>query len=308
VDGVTYGDFADGSARRVEFSPGVEHIGVLYSAHTQAATLAWLNAAFGRTTAPDAYIDAPGCWLGLLLAGVVGLAWPLSRLLPRARLWSEPAPARARWRNVWPLAVLPALVTPLALWKAPGDFLPILLGDYLVLHFGLYGLLTAAGVVLVQRRVPSWPPAPGRAAALLGAIALASGYALLAIGVPLDRYVFNVDPGPGLGRLPLIAAMYCGTLTYFWADEWLTRGPAAPPGAYLVTKICFLLSLVLAIALNLHRLFFLVIIVPAILALFVVYGLFSRWSFRQTGQPLVGAFANALAFACFIAVTFPRVS
>ena len=45
-----------------------------------------------------------------------------------------------------------------------------------------------------------------------------------------------------------------------------------------------------------------------ILALFVVYGLFSRWSFRQTGDSLVGGFANALAFACFIAVTFPRVS
>ena len=37
-----YGRFEDGTARRATLSPGVEHIGVLYSAHTQAQTLAWL--------------------------------------------------------------------------------------------------------------------------------------------------------------------------------------------------------------------------------------------------------------------------
>ena len=60
-------------------------------------------------------------------------------------------------------------------------------------------------------------------------------------------------------------------------------------------------------ALNLNQLFFLIIIVPAILVLFVLYGLFSRWSFRATGHPLPGAIANALAFASAIVVTFPVV-
>jgi hypothetical protein len=104
-----------------------------------------------------------------------------------------------------------------------------------------------------------------------------------------------------------MAALCTGTLPYFLADEWLTRDPAAPHGAYFVSKLCFLLSLVLAIALNLHRLFFLAIIVPAILLLFVVYGLFSRWAGRGTGHPAVAATANALAFGCFMAVTFPLV-
>jgi hypothetical protein len=75
-----------------------------------------------------------------------------------------------------------------------------------------------------------------------------------------------------------------------------------------VSKLCFLLSLVLAIALNPHRLFFLAMIVPAILLLFIVYGLFSRWVYRQTGHPAVAATANALAFGCFIGVTFPLVA
>jgi len=47
-----------------------------------------------------------------------------------------------------------------------------------------------------------------------------------------------------------------GTLPYFIADEWLTRGASAPRGSYLVTKICFLLSLALAVVLNMQKLFF----------------------------------------------------
>jgi hypothetical protein len=96
-----YGRFDDGTARRATLSPGVEHIGVLYSAHTLAQTLAWLDAAFGRgpeavevagTAAPVAvaaaaataaapsmastaspFIDARGPWLGLLLGALLKL-------------------------------------------------------------------------------------------------------------------------------------------------------------------------------------------------------------------------------------------
>jgi Na+/H+-translocating membrane pyrophosphatase len=124
------------------------------------------------------------------------------------------------------LALAPAVFTPLLLWKLPTDFLPLLLGDYLALHFALYGALTLAALVWAGYRVP-------RAAAL---------------------------------------------------------------------------TLVLTIALNPQRLFFLAIIVRAILLLFIVYGLFSRWAGRASGHPAVAAAANALAFGAFIAVTFPRVA
>jgi hypothetical protein len=86
------------------------------------------------------------------------------------------------------------------------------------------------------------------------------------------------------------------------------RDGHAARGAYLASKAAFLLSLVAAIALNPQRLFFLAIIVPAVLVLFVVYGLFSRWAAKSTGYPGVAAVANALAFGCFIAVTFPLVA
>lgn len=306
----TYGRFEAGTARRAVLSPGVEHIGVLYSTHTLTEALAWLEAAFGRAAATPRFIDARGPWLGLLLAGVVALAWPLSCLLPRLQprmAGDAPAPATRRrwwgWRGQLPLTVLPALITPLLLWKLPSEVLPILLGDYLVLHFAVYGVLTLSGLWALGWRPAR--PCGAQAAALLVAMLLASAYAVLAVGVPVDRYVFNLHPEAV--RLPVVAALCLGTLPWFLADERLTRGPAAAPGAYVVSKLLFLLSLVLAIALNPGRLFFLAIIVPAILLLFVIYGLFSRWVFRRTGHPAVAAVANALAFGGFMAVVFPLV-
>jgi dienelactone hydrolase len=311
----TYGDFDAGTARRAELAPGVEHIGVLYSAATLSQTLAWLNAAFDRPPAPAPFIDSRGPWLGWLLLGVLALAWPLSRWLPVVNPVVTPvamapapaAPAPMPWwriRGFAPVLLLPPLLTPLLLWPLPTEVLPLLLGDYLVLHFALYGALTMLGLWWLRR---PWPAVmPGRRLAFVLAAVLATAYALLAVGLPLDRYVFNVQPAAA--RWPLIAAMVAGTLPYFLADEWLTRGAGAARGAYFASKLCFLLSLVVAIALNPSRLFFLAIIVPAILLLFVLYGLFSRWAFRRTGHPLVAALANALAFAAFIAVTFPLVA
>ncbi len=312
-----YGRFEDGTARRATLAPGVEHIGVLYSGHTLTETLNWLNAAFGRPPANQPFVDVRGPALGWLLLGVVALAWPLSRWLPhvgsialstpRVGAVALPTGPRRRWRG-WrgqaALTLLPAVLTPLLLWKLPTHVLPLLLGDYLVLHFALYGALTAAGLWLAGHRPPRWTP--GRGLALAVAMVLVSAYAVLAVGLPVDRYIFNVQPEAV--RLPLLLAMCAGTLPWFLADEWLTRDGHAARGAYLASKAAFLLSLVAAIALNPQRLFFLAIIVPAVLVLFVVYGLFSRWAAKSTGYPGVAAVANALAFGCFIAVTFPLVA
>jgi pimeloyl-ACP methyl ester carboxylesterase len=295
---VTYGAFAAGTARRMSLSGGVEHIGVLFSQQSLREALDWLDQAFGHVG--SGWQDDRALWLGVLFAGIVGLAWPLSRLLPVAA--AAPMGAGLRWRLLLPVAVAPAVLTPLLLWKVPTNFLPILLGDYLVVHFAVYGVMTAIGVLLVRRRRA---PVRVRWGALAAAVAAVAAYSILALGLPLDRYVTSFVPTPG--RLPLILAMLAGTAPYFIADEWATRGASAPWGGYAVTKLLFAASLLLAVTLNLQRLFFLIIIVPVILIFFIVYGLFSAWAFRRTQHPLVGGLANALAFAWAIAVTFPTV-
>ncbi len=300
-DDVTYGDFPEGSARRVAFSRGVEHIGVLYSADTMHESLAWLSAAFDHTS--DGFIDARGKWLGLLLIGCIALAWPLSTLLPRIPFDTRAKPFKAM--QVIMVAIVPAVVTPLVLWKLPTDFLPILLGDYIALHFGIYGLLTAAGIWWLRRGTHTVSTRLAMTRVLI-AIGVVIVFNVIAIGLPLDAYVFSFLPG--VWRYSLIAIVLIGTLPYFLADEYLTRYCAAMRGSYPLTKLCFLVSLVIAIALNLEKLFFLVIIVPVIILLFLIYGLFSAWIFRRTGNAFVAASANAVLFAWFIAVTFPLVS
>jgi hypothetical protein len=299
VAGETYGHFSDGTARKLALARGVEHIGVLYSHDSMVEALRWLNAAFGKQA--EGFIDSRGRWLALVFLGLVILAWPLSSLLPAA---SEiPAGAGLRWKPLLIAAVAPALLTPLMLWKMPTDFLAILLGDYLTLHFLLYGVLTAMALLHLRKDLPPGATTPASLRGIAIATAAVAAYNITAFGLPTDAYVFSFFPIPA--RLPLIAAIACGTLPYFIADEWLTRGKDARRGAYALTKFCFLLSLAIAVALNPMKLFFLVIIVPAILLLFAAFGLISRWSYAATRHPLPGAFANAAVFAWGIGVTFP---
>ncbi|MFN9122044.1 MAG: alpha/beta hydrolase [bacterium] len=322
VPGQTYGRFEDGSARRFVLANGAEHIGVLYHATSQHEALAWLRQAFDgeqravSTEQASAFIDARGPAIAGQLGGAIALAWPLSTLLGwraagNRRGRQVPAapglPLRKLARRDWLwLTVGPALATPLLLRLVPSHFLPILLGDYLLLHFGLYGLLTAVGGGWLVRSGRLASPALCVPSTATVAIALTMiAWATLAVGVPVDRYVFNLWPADGRGAL--ILAMLAGTLVWALADEGLARHPQAPRFAYPVTKALFLGSLVLAVALDLSRLFFLVIIIPAILLMFIAYGLLSRWCFRATGHPWAGALVSALAFAWGIAVTFPAI-
>lgn len=309
--GQTYGSFDEGNARRMVLASGVEHIGVLYSRDSLVAARDWVNAAFDRTQ--GGAIDARGKWLALLFAGLTALAWPLSRLLPAIRL-RRPRPG-AGWGMLLLAALTPAVLTPLLLWKMPTDFLPILLGDYLALHFLLYGALTAAAHLWLRRRSGEPHHAQRNSEArtsarrgywqkaLLAAAAVAA-FEIVAFGLPIDTYMFSFLPIPQ--RWPLVAAIALGTIPYFVADEMFTDW-ANRRGFYAVTKACFLLSLVIAIVLNPPKLFFLAIIVPAILILFLIYGILSRMNLRATGDPLPGALGNAALFAWAIAVTFPMI-
>ena len=334
----------------------------------------WLDKVFGRSG--NGSLDERGPALGLLFFGLTLLGWPLAAMLPRVSI--PPTGAELKWRGLLPVAIAPAILTPLILWKMPTNFLPILLSDYITIHFALYGLLTLAGLWLVKRAVPkqtraappsgyavaTWankpsareetpiaPPPPnlmlpgpttgapfrtneivpisptksqahpggGRPSPAPSANAkfaelqevhrgddLGRDLQHLRLRGALDRYVLSFSPIPE--QVPLILAVLAGTVPFFLADEWLTRGQGAARGSYPVTKLLFLISLAIAVALNVKKLFFLITIIPVILIFFIICGFFSGWVNRRTGNPLVGGAANALAFAWAIAVTFPLLS
>jgi len=300
--GVTYGEPGAGTGRRAVIAPNVEHVGVLYSASGQRAARDWLDAVFDRTG--DAAVAERGPAILLLFAGLVALARPLADVLPRGA--ARPVGAGVPWRRLWLALVAPAVLTPLILVPLDLGFLPVLVGDYLALHFFTYGLLTALGLLWLRRGAAPAAPAEIRPLALAAATVLLVGYGLGVIGAALDLTVTSFWP---VGeRVPLVAALAAGTLVYTLANEWLTRGATAPKGAGLASKLLFAGSLVLAAALDLERLFFLLIIVPVIVVFFVVYGLFAGWAYRRVRHPLPGALMNALVLAWAVAVTFPMVA
>jgi dienelactone hydrolase len=300
--GVTYGDIESGTARRAALARGAEHIGVIYSQDALRETVDWMNIVFAEKS--NGNLEKSGGWIALLFLGLILLAYPLSNLLPTVT--KEMADTRKPgWGNGWLAVLAPAIITPLLLWRIPTDFLPILLGDYLAIHFAIYGLLTGLFVLLARRRIAIRRPRPSLSL-LFAAAVLIAGYQILAIGLPVDLYVTSFVPDGQ--RWPVAVAMCLATLIYFLADAALLRSFPGLRGGYAATKFFFVVSLGIAVAINPPRLFFLAIIVPVIAILFIVYGLFHRWAVKATNEEFAPALGNAIALAWAIAVTFPIVS
>jgi pimeloyl-ACP methyl ester carboxylesterase len=334
VAGVTYGSFADGTARRVVLVPWAEHVAVLFSGVSLAEAYDWFRAAM-PPEGGETWTAAGGVGygvvgsrlpaLGLLFVGSVLLFWPLAGLIqPIAPLLGPPvALGRRAW---WVVALAPALLTPPLLILAPARSpLPIAVGGPLALFFGIYGLFTLTGLAVavgLARRVgrAQTPQAGGRVrdrvlpavgvwrrgVLMSAAVAmLVVGYVFLAFGLPAQLELLNYfPPAP---RLPVFLAVFAAMLPYFLGDEALTRRPGAPRGAYAITKVLFLLALAAAILLSPDALAFLVLIAPLFVVYFAVYGLFSGVVWRRTGSVLPGALANSVIFAWIVAATFPLV-
>ncbi|MGY6634425.1 MAG: alpha/beta fold hydrolase [Alkalilacustris sp.] len=310
--GDTLGDPTLGTGRRVVFSPAVEHVGVLYSGTSLRAARDWLDASFGRSAPPaagaeagagagaDPAPDVPlrGGWIVLLLAGVVALGWPLARALPEggpAR--GVPAPVRLARGRFWLVAALPAVAVPVILWPVDIRILPVLVADYLALHFALYGALTLG---LLAR----FGAVRGQFPARVWWIALAvAAFGILVFGGALDRYVASFWPHPG--RLAVIAGLALGAVAYMLGDGFLTEGGRAPFWRVLLARGAFLASLGLAVALDFSSLFFLVIILPVIVLFFLLFGMMAGWVGRRTGLPAAAGLGLGLVLAWALGVTFP---
>jgi dienelactone hydrolase len=288
--GETVGNPAAGNGRRAELAPGVEHVGVLWSASAARAARDWLNTVFGRDLAPP--VAPRGGWTLLAMVGVVGLIWPLSRLLP-----AGPAPAPLPARVFWPAALGPAVLAPLLAWPVQTQVLPVLVADYLALLLLLMGALALAWLGW-RGALSGVVSARGLVAGLVLAAALIGGF-----GGVLDRYVASFWPHPG--RVAIIAALALGSVAWMLADAVLTEAGRAGWGRVLAVRLGLLVSLGVAVALQFERLFFLILILPVIGLFFLLFGLAAGWVGRRTGAPLAGGLGLGLMLAWALGATFP---
>jgi hypothetical protein len=293
--GETVGDPAAGTGRRVVLAPHVEHVGVLYSTTSQEAARDWLDATFGRSSAGP--VADRGGWIALLLVSVVVLAWPLAGRLPPGRA-PHPEPLPARRLALATLA--PAVLTPVVLRGVDTSVLPVLVADYLALHFALQGTLVLALLGWWGRLRGAFPL---RALAIAGAVAL---FGIVLFGGLVDRYVASFVPHAG--RIPIVLGLALGAVPWMLADAFLTDGGRAGTGRVLLVRGTLLGSLGLAVALDFEALFFLVIILPVVLLFFLLFGTMGGWVGRRTGLPAASGIGLGLVLAWALGVTFPMFS
>jgi len=250
----------------------------------RAEAVAWLDAAYGRSS--EVHIGPTGPAIVGLLAGLVGLALSLVRLLPQAAV---PERCLGPGRLALILA-LPALAAPpLAILLDPG-LLPVLVADHLALHLALYGALQLG--LLALWRVPFGRLSPGALAFLLVAFTV--------LCLALDRYAANFWPTPGRGAI--IAALAGGALLFFVADARLVHGRGVLGRALI--RLAFLASLGLAVALDFEGLFFLMMIAPVVVLFYIVFGTLGHAVARRAG-PVAPGIALGLVLAYARGVSFP---
>ncbi|WP_299025317.1 alpha/beta fold hydrolase [uncultured Sulfitobacter sp.] len=278
---------ADGVIRMAMAAPYTEHVSILHSKAGQIAARDWLNRAFSHEGAAARPVS--GWWLMALLAGIVALARPLARLLPTGARVAVNLPTR----EVWLLALVPAVSVPVVATYLDVRLLPVMVADYLALHLFLTGMVQLGILWRVGVRVGAFS-ALGVAAILV--------WGLGAFGLALDRYGANFVPTSE--RLWVIAALCIGTLPFMVADALVSRGGDAPLWQRLVLRVAFFASLMWAVYLDFEGLFFLILIAPVMVLFYIVFGLMGRWVAQRAG-PLTSGAGLGLILAWALGVSFP---
>ncbi|MFN4294462.1 MAG: alpha/beta hydrolase family protein [Thermoflexales bacterium] len=329
--GVTYGSFADGTARRLVYAPGVEHISILFSHDVYREMVRWLDQAFA-VGAPDRPVEADsriGWVLLLYLAAVVGFQ-PLAATLLRGRAANAiTARGAVSGRFVILSALAAAVVAPVLLQfgGALYRWMPLTVGNYVGIYFLICGLIVGGAYLALRRRralaAQRATAEPGERAAPtpLGIVnAAASDFALKPVLAPLALtayalVTFGLTAHLTWNNFALVGdrAWVAGVLfacffVFFLADEWMVARASRPAraGLYALTKLIVIVSLIASVGLF-GAPGFLLLLVPVIAVLFLWHGLYSHWLFGMAGRPWIAAFLNAAVFAWVIAATFAVV-
>lgn len=180
----TYGDPAAGTARRYAEIPGVEHVGVLFSAATHRAAVDWFDAALRppRSTATGVHpvvhpLDRAGPALLLHLAAVLAFGALAALVLPAGGV--------GRRRGApWVLtAVAPpaaAVGATLVMRLVPPGWLPVQVADYAVGWLAVFGLVL---LVLGPARRPPEQRGPTSVRTVAATAGLAA-FTVLGFAVP----------------------------------------------------------------------------------------------------------------------------
>lgn len=320
--GTTYGSIGSGTARRAAIVPGVEHVGILFSATALAASRDWLTAALTGHSGAPTLVDTRLPWLLTTFAGGGLLVAALALLLPRlAPIGRERAVGLGRpgW---WTVAVagylFGAVAAAAAAVRGTSGLVPLAYGSSVAMLAGGTGAVVSAGLLVLliedRRRAGDqdwWGVLRSVVAGLRGrriAASLALGAGLAAVlfavvGVPTQLYLLQVRLIAA--RLDLLPVVLVATTALALANAILLGHPGAPSAAPAVLTLGFGLGLLAAVLGSLGRLGFLVLVGPLLLLGYAVLRVFGYLAWRRTGSWLPGVALEAGGLAWLITAVFP---
>lgn len=272
--------------RRAVAAPLTEHVSVLYSAVALTEARDWLDAFYGRSA--ETPVARTGGWIAFLLVSLAALWWGVAALFPRTA-----APKPIPRRTFLIAMIAPAAAAPLVATQINLPFLPVLVADYLAVHLFVFGVLQIAVLVISGVRLAAPRGLP---------LILLTLWCVAVFGAALDRYAVSFAPTGD--RWLIMTAIVVGSAPFMVADAMATAGGAAPFWRRMALRVVFFLSLIAAVAIDVERLFFLVIILPVIVLFFLVFGVMGRWTALRAGDATAGV-ALGLSLAWALASTFP---
>ena len=288
------GDPADGTARQLVVVPGVEHVSILFAPGAYAAARDWLDTVFGVQPGATTYTDLRILWYGVGLLGVLLFFFSLAPLVKRSEIMPENPNRHPAWRRIAAMALGAGGAT-LALWGLGQvglglrDLLGLLVGGYLLIWFGLAGLINL--LVLSER-----PQLPSRWAMFGGLLAFAAlwlGVGLLGQMVWLHWLLI----APRLLLWPLGVVLL---LPWFLAVSSMAQtGGRMQIAGWLVHTLVVVGALMLALNLS-PELGFLMLILPLFPIILGLHSLAAgpyrnKWSFALSGA----LFTSWLVLAVF---------
>ncbi len=277
------GDTSTGTARNFVIVPGVEHISILFAPKAHAVARDWLDSVFGVQPEASPYTDLRILWYGVGLLGVLLFFFSLSPFVKGSDMGQQ-AGVRPHynWQGIGAL-ILGAGGATLVMWGlgrfglSLRDLLGLLVGGYLLIWFGLAGLVS---LLVLHERI-QFPSGRAVFGGLLAFAALWLGVGLLGQQVWLHWLLIS----PRLLLWPIAALLL---IPWFLAiGSIVQKNNHRQVVWWLVHTLVVVGALMLALNLN-PELGFLMLILPLFPIMLGLHALAvgpykDNWSFALSG-------------------------
>jgi pimeloyl-ACP methyl ester carboxylesterase len=307
--GFLYGDFSNGTARKLVVLDGDNHISILYDGRAYEEMLGWLDASYG-VKRNVGYNSDGGVTLWFMLCAIFTIAafFPVASFLSARMVpagFELKAPDLGTWKPAL-LMLISALVAAAIIYLTGTPPIGILLGDTVsvfLLYMGIVGL----GLFWLFFREPleGIKTTFDRVFRPLALAIMLLLFIVIFLGIPSSASVYGLIPGTA--RILFMALMGLMIFPYSLSSELAFRG--IPGGRSLAEGMVMrvVTIAILTAAALLSNGGFLIVILPVLLPLFVFLEIMSFYIYRRTGNVLAGAVLNSLIAAWLMAAAFPLV-